>query len=52
MERLSEVFLLLAREDAILSEEFITLNDILEEEIERGNIIKGTKPHHPGTGAE
>ena len=45
MERLSEVFLLLAREDAqALSKEFITLNDILEEEIDRGNIIKGTKP--------
>ncbi len=44
MERLSEVFLLLAREDAqALSKEFITLNDILEEEIERGKIIKGTK---------
>ena len=44
MERLSEVFLLLAREDAqALSKDFITLNDILEEEIDRGNIIKGTK---------
>lgn len=44
MERLSEVFLLLAREDAkALSKEFITLNDILEEEIERGYIIKGSK---------
>ncbi len=45
MERLSEVFLLLAREDAqALSKDFITLNDILQEEVERGNIIKGIKP--------
>lgn len=44
MEQLTEVFLLLAREnDAILTRDFVMLNDVVQEEIEQANILKQNK---------
>jgi len=44
MEQLTEVFLLLAREnDAALPRNFVTVNEIVAEEIEQANIIKRNK---------
>lgn len=44
MQQLTEVFLLLAREnDAVLTRDFVMLNDVIQEEIEQANILKKDK---------
>jgi signal transduction histidine kinase len=44
MEQLTEVFLLLAREnDAVLTRDFVMVNDVVQEEIAQANILKQNK---------
>lgn len=44
MEQLTEVFLLLAREnDAVLTRDFVMVNDVVQEEIAQANILKRNK---------
>ncbi len=44
MEQLTEVFLLLAREnDAVLTRDFVMVNEVIQEEIDQANILKQNK---------